>query len=752
MEYSHEDQPPAKKARTDAPASPAMSDEFDDADDFFDTPVKALTPSIMHEKQDAGPGVETASAAASDLSTHEAPTVSGSPPPVAAVSALAVSLVEPKGLRPPPPTPSIKLPEITLARSPLDNADITSEKVESAMFVASNEEAHTTEPPTEKESKLETANSTMIDTATQLDDSLANKADEDMQDIPQAITGTSETKPPVDPDFIAAAEAIKGDENAEWQYDSSNDDSSDDSSDSSDDSDDSDDDYVLLDPREQARILMAEEGGSDDEGGSKRNKGGGGGALRTANEKPDEVVEKPDVPVTPEMTIKELGHVEITVENYVLVKGTISAETQVLESGTVLCLADRTVIGAVAEPIGRVEEPRYSVAFTNAAEIKNYGITAGTKIYYVEKYAKYVFTGPLKLMKGTDASNQHDEELPEEEMEFSDDEAEAEYKRSKKTEKLIRQGKIKPDHMRPDPEPAMAGAPHSGAGTTHDTPLKYEDGDEDEDMYTPLARPANIEAAGMLSRPIQQSGRGGADRGRGRGRGGRDRGGDRGRGNRGGRGARGRGDLHHNGTSSPALSQVSQPASMYTPSRAAAAAASSPNAPTQSGKQDQPAPAASYQGQGLAQGYQQHQPQSAYQDQPPQSSYQSQAPQYGFPNLPPQAGYTPQASQVGYQNGYQGFQSMPNYPPQHQQQPMQWNLAMQGGAYPPSFPQSQYGVPPPGAHVNPAFFAAMQGQQGQTPAYLQHSQQPYPQNQQHLQQSQQQGRQNYGRGGRGQGY
>lgn len=39
------------------------------------------------------------------------------------------------------------------------------------------------------------------------------------------------------------------------------------------------------------------------------------------------------------------------------------------------------------------------------------------------------------MIKGTDASNMFDEELPEEEQEFSDDEKEAMYKKQKKQKK-----------------------------------------------------------------------------------------------------------------------------------------------------------------------------------------------------------------------------------------------------------------------------------------------------------------------------
>ena len=170
---------------------------------------------------------------------------------------------------------------------------------------------------------------------------------------------------------------------------------------------------------------MEGDGGSDDEGGATKAKGAGG-QLRTKNEMPEEVVPKPDVTITPEMRIEELGVVETIVENIILIKAKTSGEYRALESGSVLCLKDRSVIGVVSETLGRVQQPLYTVRFTNAGEITEVGISLGTNVFYPEQHAKYALTQVLKAYKGSDASNLHDEEIGDEEMEFSDDEAEAE--------------------------------------------------------------------------------------------------------------------------------------------------------------------------------------------------------------------------------------------------------------------------------------------------------------------------------------
>lgn len=344
-------------------------------------------------------------------------------------------------------------------------------------------------------------------------------------------------------DSTLPVKAIGGKDNheAEFQFDSSDAESSD-SSDASDsdssesaDGESDEDDYPLLGPEEQARMLMAEGGGSDDEGPQRRS--GAKSGPKTANEQKEVKVEKPDITVTPEMEIVELGSAQNIVENYLLVRGTTSGETQVLESGSVLCLPDRTVIGAVAEPLGRVETPMYSVAFTNAEDIAASGITIGCKIFYVKQHSSYVFTQPLKNMKYTDASNLHDEDVDDDEMEFSDDEAEAAYKRAKKQEKLAKKGIVQGTGGKKSGPPTHPG---SASSAYPDVPIKYDDEDADS-LYNPLSRPGQNELPPKPSGAFGQTprrgdyGRGRGDRGRGdRGRGQRGRDRDRGRGGRGG--------------------------------------------------------------------------------------------------------------------------------------------------------------------------------------------------------------------------
>lgn len=502
--------------------------------------------------------------------------------------------------------------------------------------------------------------------------------------------------------------------------------SSDTSTDSS-SSDDSDDDYQMLDPEEEARRLMQEDMGSDGEGAGKGVKGTGIGHVRTLNEKPDAIVERPNVIVTADMKIEELGNVENLVDNLALIKAKISGEYQVLETGSVLCLGDRTVIGVIAETLGRVQQPFYSVCFTNAAAIIEIGIFKGTKIFYVQQHSTYVFTQAIKAIKGSDASNLHDEEVGDDELEFSDDEAEAEHKRRVKMQRQSKRDTRTGDRDGFTRGPQQRGRGNRGGrggrggngfrdrdiqdrvrdfNIQHQDAggINYDEKSDGDDLYTPLARPSNLhEMMSLREAPLESTNvtennfrgargnRGRGDRGRGRG--------DRGRG-RGGRGdGRDRGIFGRNGSSDRQPQRSYSPPGLgngfHSPSQANTEHSSypqyngyRPHSPPQNNTFAPPAP------------YPQ-QPALPYQ---PTSQFYSQA-----PNPPSQ--YTHAYTQGYPQPQYQPPQS---FPPQHQQQPPPQHY------YPTNQPQLQYSSPqqynrpaapptpsniPPGAYVNPAFFA-----------------------------------------------
>ena len=496
---------------------------------------------------------------------------------------------------------------------------------------------------------------------------------------------------------------------AEFELDSSPFESSSDSSSNASSDDSSDNDYEMLDPAEQARRLMQEDGGSEDEGGKK---GTVNGPLRTLNEKPDEVVEKPNVTVTADMKIEELGDVESLVENLVLVKAKTTGEYQVLETGSVLCLQDRIVIGVVADTLGRVQQPLYSIRFTNANAIEQAGISKGTRIYYAPQYSTYVFTHTLKVFKGSDASNIHDEEVGDDELEFSDDEAEAEHKRNLKLHRQARRG------GRGSASNGFSRAPRTnyprkdGLKTKHseDVSISYDEVSVIDDLYTPLARPWNlheqirqkdISSGSQLGDRIRDS-----SQGRSRGDSSRNRGG------RGGR-SRGRGREQYRTGGSHTSDDRQQPSKtqldLSLPPMPIATGPASLMAP--------PLPSPSRRSAGTPYSrtqqyqYQKHSTGTSFVQQ--QISPRDDQASYS---------YTPQPPSPNYQLPYQHYPLHGQIPPQHYlPQPMN-SYGQPLPLYANGSVSSSYSTPPlpPGAFVNPAFF----GDNYQKPV----NQQPNPPN------------------------
>ena len=499
--------------------------------------------------------------------------------------------------------------------------------------------------------------------------------------------------------------------------------SSDDSSDSS--SSDSDD-YEMLDPEEQARRLMQEDGGSDDEAGKRGGNAAGGDPLRTLNEKPDEEVQKPNVVITPEMKIKELGHAENLVENIVLIKANTSGEYQVLETGSVLCLEDRTVIGVVAETLGRVQQPLYSVRFTNATAISEAGIARGTRIFYVEQHSTYVFTQPLKASKGSDASNLHDEEVGEDELEFSDDEAEAEHKRRLKMQRQAKRGG--PGGVR---DGGLRGSHQNGSNRQSrpaEVPISYDDAVDgnqyddhkngnDDELYTPLARPSNLHemmaqrVPPLEGRPLRdgsdrgiRGGRGQDERGRGRG--------DRGRGHRGGRNDRGErrdsGDMRYYSGRNDGGAQHPR----ETNGRRGGMQSQKVHQDPHSMSPAQSTPASSCPPQGSAFTPHTYQPQYTlpFSQTPPQHPYTPS------PNFLSQPYLQQQGPQQPYHPSHQSYGHAQQHPPQEPY----------GQAPNPPLAAQNKGIPA-GAFVNPAFFGNLHRQPSmprQRPAQQQWMSQP----------------------------
>ncbi|KAH8597219.1 Gar1/Naf1 RNA binding region-domain-containing protein [Bisporella sp. PMI_857] len=472
-------------------------------------------------------------------------------------------------------------------------------------------------------------------------------------------------------------------EHPEWEEDSdplSSSDSSSDSDSSDDDSEEGDDSFKRLTVAEQARILM-DEGGSDDEGLSMK---GFKEPMQTKNELDEEVLPKPDVTITPEMKIHELGEVLTIVEGpvtTVTIKAGESGEVPRLDTGSVLCSQDRIVIAAISDVFGPVPQPFYTMRFKDAAEVTKAGLSKGTLVFYSELHAKYVFPNDLRRFKGTDASNIHDEEVDDKEMEFSDDEEERAFKaRQKEKNREKNKDRMRGGKSRQDGAGRSGYNSQQGRTSAGKSELNYDD--TDTDGYTPLQRPVGFQNGAGRDTGGWDSNTGNDKQGWNGGRGGRfngrgseysrGRGGDRGRGRGGYENRRGGGNFQLQGNYSNRINPPSSQNHGYP------------------GQANQSAP--------------------TYSPQQPSASQFGQWTQHIAP--------TTSSSGAGNLTSYSAQQTqmwqLPPYPGQS------------GNGFP--SPAQTYPPPPPlplnaftGAYINPNFFPA-----GQLAAPSQQNQQNYP--------------------------
>jgi hypothetical protein len=134
---------------------------------------------------------------------------------------------------------------------------------------------------------------------------------------------------------------------------------------------------------------------------------------------------------------------------------------------------DRPIaVGRIEEIFGPVARPNYSLRFADQATLDALGLRPGMRLYAAVEQANFLSTTAImqSSLRGSDASDFHDEEPPAEELEFSDDEAEAEAKRRMK---LGASARVKASHdaaLDADAEAVLgaAAAAYGAAGATGD--------------------------------------------------------------------------------------------------------------------------------------------------------------------------------------------------------------------------------------------------------------------------------------------
>lgn len=204
------------------------------------------------------------------------------------------------------------------------------------------------------------------------------------------------------------------------------DDEADDDDESSSDDDDDEEDIAR-----RAEAASLEDIGSDEEPDALGKVKG----VYTKNElKPDQIPIPEEFEITDETPIEEIGFFTSCLDR-VLVIEAIPGRSTVLDIGSAICTNDRKPVGRVEEVMGLVSEPYYAVRLCASYDPSNLpdplddDLQKGVSFSYVPSLSSFA---SADSRPGTDASNLHDEEVPEDEQEFSDDEAEAEAKAERK--------------------------------------------------------------------------------------------------------------------------------------------------------------------------------------------------------------------------------------------------------------------------------------------------------------------------------
>ncbi|KIL71545.1 hypothetical protein M378DRAFT_182941 [Amanita muscaria Koide BX008] len=153
--------------------------------------------------------------------------------------------------------------------------------------------------------------------------------------------------------------------------------------------------------------------------------------LQTKNEVVNIPINIPDIAeVGHDEALEKVGEIISIVGNVAIVKGLASEVVnrglgKALDADTLLVFNDRKVFGHIYETFGPTSQPFYQVRFNDAFPLDPEKVQVLREIFHVPRQSNYVFLRELKRLKGSDASNVHDEEPGEDELEFSDDEAEA---------------------------------------------------------------------------------------------------------------------------------------------------------------------------------------------------------------------------------------------------------------------------------------------------------------------------------------
>uniref|UniRef100_A0A0D9WIC2 H/ACA ribonucleoprotein complex non-core subunit NAF1 n=1 Tax=Leersia perrieri TaxID=77586 RepID=A0A0D9WIC2_9ORYZ len=179
-------------------------------------------------------------------------------------------------------------------------------------------------------------------------------------------------------------------------------------------------------------------------------------------------VPKIEVKLEPHHKTLPVGTISAIMGERLIVEG--SVQHNPLNEGSILWITEsRTPLGIVDELFGPVKNPYYLVRYNSSEEVPA-EISAGTAVSFVAEFADHILNMKELYAKGYDGSGENDEDQTD--LEFSDDEKEAEYKRS------LKQAKRQTDRQHENKKTSgdKKRSQSRGAGFQKDMPPRSRDG------------------------------------------------------------------------------------------------------------------------------------------------------------------------------------------------------------------------------------------------------------------------------------
>ena len=166
--------------------------------------------------------------------------------------------------------------------------------------------------------------------------------------------------------------------------------------------------------------------------------------------------------IQPQHQLELCGRITAVVDGLVVIESAPVRNTlSPLDEGSVLCFADRYPLGEVFETFGSVHRPHYTLRLPATEGSAVQRVVPDTEVYCVVELSRRVDPDRVRV-PGCDASNRFSEEVPEEEMEFSDDAKEAVARRSTGSKRRNRRRQRPPQQPPGAMPPGASSRPRSG--------------------------------------------------------------------------------------------------------------------------------------------------------------------------------------------------------------------------------------------------------------------------------------------------